>query len=145
MLSGMSQSRVLGIDFGSKRVGVALSDEEGRFAFPYAVVARSRSLESEVLEIIKKECVTCVVIGWSKDFSGNENPIMKQARDFARSLEMHTGLLVAFEDETFTTKEARRLPNKAQKTRKKHSSAPVDASAAALILSSYLDKHPGKE
>jgi putative Holliday junction resolvase len=79
-------ARLLGIDFGEKRVGLALSDEGARLAFPHTTLQNNRDLVDEVLTLINEYEVEKVVIGDSKDFNMRENKIMEKARDFADDL-----------------------------------------------------------
>ncbi len=131
--------RYLGIDYGSKKVGLALSDEGGNMGFPHSILSNTPKLAEEVLALIKKERVEAVVVGESKDFMGNDNPIAADARLFSASIQA-SGIPVFFESETFTSAEARRMHVPAEKTRKPMNTDAVDASAAALILTSYLSK-----
>src|SRR3989338_9086055 len=73
--------RYLGIDFGSKRVGLALSDESGTLAFPYSVVKNDKALLSEIERIVREQKVKLIVMGESRDFKGRDNPIAKQAAE----------------------------------------------------------------
>lgn len=128
--------RYLGIDFGTKKVGLALSDEGGSMGFPHGIVPNDGRLIDEVLALIERKEVGAVVIGESRDFSGKENAVAKDAKAFGLLLEQRGRLPVHFEPETLTTQEARRdfegvrIPG----------NAAVDASAAALILTSYLSR-----
>lgn len=123
--------RYLGVDFGKKRIGLALSDAEGDFAYPHSVVLNTKEAVSEVARICTKEGVSEIIFGESKDYSGNENAIMPAARAFANELSHATGLLVAWEPEFLTSAEATQLQGKGEL---------LDASAAALILKSYLGR-----
>ncbi|MDR3547209.1 MAG: Holliday junction resolvase RuvX [Candidatus Pacebacteria bacterium] len=126
--------RYLGIDFGTKRVGLALSDESGSMGFPHAVVPNDGRLIDYVRELIDRKEVETVIIGDSKDFSGNDNPVVAKAKAFATDLERTTSVNIVWEPEMLTTQEARRDPEGIRT----NSREPVDASAAALILTSYL-------
>lgn len=128
--------RHLGIDYGSKNVGLSLSDEEGTMAFPLKTVKNGASLFGEIKSIIKKESVGVIIVGESLDYAGKENPIMKKIRPFAEKLKAETGLPIFFEPEFLTSREAGHIQGENEKT---------DASAAALILKSYLDKKKNKE
>lgn len=131
--------RYLGIDYGLKRTGLALSDEGGTIALPHSVIPTKQALD-EIASIALREKVGTFVIGDSRDFSGAENAIMEQAKAFGRALRERTGLPVEFEQELFTSAEAARPPHKEQKTRKPKTRAPLDAKAAALMLQSFLDR-----
>lgn len=123
--------RYLGIDYGGKRVGIALSDEGGTLAFPKFVLKADFDLLSAVMRIINDEKVREIVIGESRDFSGKENRIMTEIRSFKSALEKASGLPVHFEPEFMTSRQAEHIQGK---------EAATDASAAALILQSFIDK-----
>jgi len=132
--------RYLGIDYGSKRVGLALSDEAGTIGFPHSIVTNTPRLADELYAIIAKENVGAVVIGKSRTLSGGENPIAKDAHALGSLITEHTGTPVFYESEVFTSAQARRAPAKEKKTRAAKPRGNVDASAAALILISYLSR-----
>jgi putative holliday junction resolvase len=128
--------RYLGIDFGTKRVGLALSDEGGRMGFPHAVVPNDGRLIDFVRTVITNKDVEIVVIGESKNFKGADNPVAAKAKAFAADLERTANVTVEWEPEIYTTQEARRDPEGVHV----NSSEAIDASAAALILTSYLSR-----
>lgn len=125
--------KYLGIDFGTKKVGLALSDDAGTMGFPHSVVPNDGRLLASVLALIAKENVGAIVMGDSRDYTGKENPVAVLAKAFAKELTDDSGLPVYFESEILTSEEARRLPDGTRV-----SQGNVDASAAALILSQYL-------
>lgn len=133
----MIATRVLGIDYGTKRIGVALSDPQAAFGQPYSVVQNSKTALDEILAIVKKENVAEIVLGESKDFKGQDNKVMSEIRDFKFALEKALVLLlppiipVIFEPEFLTSHQAEYFQGKHDL---------LDASAAALILQSYLDR-----
>lgn len=127
--------RILGIDYGKKRVGLAISDETGSVAFPYKVLSNNKDLVRDVGNVCKEENVGLVVIGASRTLSGKDNPIMKEIKTFKDRLLQESYLDIQLEPEFFSTVEA---------TRFQKETAYVDASAAAIILQRYLDK-PGSQ
>ena len=127
--------KFLGIDYGSKNVGLSLSDEEGVMAFPKDIILNTSVLVEDILGIIRREGVGTVVLGESKDFNGNDNPIMNRINVFKTKLE-EGGIKVHFESELFSTQEA---------SRGQEGLAKNDASAATIILQSYLDKINNKQ
>lgn len=146
--------RYLGIDYGTKRIGTALSDEKGKMAFAHGVIANVGS--EKVLANIKKICaenfVGKIVLGKSLSYKGKPNPIMKEIEPFKTALEKTVGLPVVYENETLTSAEARRplrgerkrpptLSKRKSPEKEKQARIKIDASAAALILRSYLDKN----
>jgi putative Holliday junction resolvase len=124
--------RLLGIDYGTKRVGIALTDEGGQMAFPHMVLPNDSSLLTDVERIIKEQHVGRIVIGHSLSKKGEPNPVHEAVEEFIQDLTLATGLPVELEPEQYTTQEAVRLQGR---------NALVDASAAAIILNSYLSKH----
>ena len=128
--------RFLGIDFGEKRIGVAISDEAGDFAYPLDVLKNDKYVIDKIKQICKKENVGKIVLGESLDFAGKCNDIMEETDFFKVRIEKGTGLPVVYENETMTTAEASRIQGFTDK---------IDASAAALILKGYLDKEKNKK
>lgn len=121
----------MGIDYGTKNVGIALSDDEGRVAFPRTVLPNDTSLFSSLAELCRKEAVGGIVIGESKNFRGEPNPVMADITRFKEKLEREIILPVQFEAEFLTSVAAGRGDGKDEMR---------DARAAALILQRYLDK-----
>ena len=123
--------RFLGIDYGKKRVGLAISDDDLKIAFPYDVLPNDKNLVDNVVLICKKEKLRSIVIGESKTTSGFRNPLMKDIVVFKKRLVDKVDADIFMEPEYMTTFEAERF----QESRKK-----VDASAAAIILQRFLEK-----
>ena len=126
--------RYLGIDYGSKNIGLALSDEDGTMGFPHGVLGNDARLLDELTGLIERENVKVIVIGDSRNYQGGENAIMEAAHGLADTLHQPTKLPVVFEPEMLTTQEARRDFEGVHQRKTGH----MDASAAALILTSYL-------
>jgi len=122
--------RYLGIDFGSKRIGLAISDESESFAMPLQIVENSEDMISVICNICKDKDIDTIVVGESKDFSMRENEIMKEITPFVEKIKKQSGLPVIMHPEFMTSAEAEHLQGKNNM---------LDASAAALILKSYLD------
>ncbi len=127
--------KLLGIDYGLKNVGVAISDERLKFAYPLVVLQNSDILIFDIGRICKENKVIAIVVGDSKDFKQRDNEIMKEAKPFADRLARELNIPVYFHPEFMTSQEAERI----QGHNNMH-----DASAAALILKSYLDTHHGE-
>jgi putative Holliday junction resolvase len=133
--------RYLGIDYGTKRIGVALSDEGGRIAFPLTTIPAGQGALAAVDALVEAHGVGLIVIGESRDLSGAPNPVQKQIREFGRELGELSKVEVVFEPELFTSVQAARQFAPEQKSRKANPSHDkLDAAAAALILQSFLDK-----
>jgi putative Holliday junction resolvase len=132
--------RYLGVDYGSKKIGLALSDETGTMGFPHIILENTPRLVDEVCALIAHEKVGAIVIGESRNLAGGENPIAKNARAFGKQLAERARVPIFYESEIFTSAEARRAPAKEAKSRSPKRRTDVDASAAALILTSYLSR-----
>lgn len=126
--------RYLGIDYGHKKIGLAISDEEGSFAFPYQVIPNTPKVSEEIEKICREEGVGALVIGESLDLQGKPNPVHEAILLFKSDLGKKLGLEIILEKEYFTTWEAKRVIDESQTDKQ------TDARAAALILKSYLDK-----
>ena len=131
--------RYMGIDYGSKKVGLAFSDEAGTMGFPFDIVPNDAHLSDALSLLIETEGIGTVVIGESHDFSGNPNPIANPARALGDELAERTGVPVVYEPEMLTTQQARRDFEGVHS----HKTGDVDASAAALILTGYLERTHG--
>lgn len=143
--------RYLGIDYGSKRVGLATSDDDGVFAFPYKILKNDLALIDTIHNICGEENIQGIVVGESTDLSGEPNKIMGSIEKLVKTLEADLGLPIYLQKEFMTTIEARQQPSssgaqargKSMNNARKIKQAPqaaADASAAALILQRYLDK-----
>lgn len=128
--------KYIGIDYGTKKTGIALSDDAGTMGFPHSTRPTDPRLLDDLALLIKEQDVGAAVIGESRDFAGQDNPVAQEARVFGENLTALTGIPVHFEPETFTTQAARRMPDGSRM----EGSPDVDASAAALILSSFLER-----
>lgn len=128
--------KYLGIDFGMRKVGLAFTDDAGRMGFPHSVVPNDGKLMATVLALIQKEGAGAIVVGESMNYKGEENAVAKPARAFAEALSEKAGIPLHFMPEVLTTEEARRMPDGSRV-----SGGTVDASAAALILTHYIEAH----
>ena len=133
--------KYIGIDYGTKNIGVAVSDDNGTVAFPLTTVDAGRDAISKVASLIKEKGTQEIVIGGSRNFSGERNEIMEDIEQFKKDIGELTGLPVHYEREFFTSALAARQFSPEEKSRKANPSQDkLDASAAALILQSYLDR-----
>ena len=124
-------ARLLGIDYGSKRIGIAMSNETGEYALPYSVLQNSKDVLQDILSLSKEHNITQIVIGESKDFNGKDNTIMDAVRNLAQKLR-DAHMEVTLHPEFLTSQQAEHIQGKNDM---------LDASAAAIILQSYLDEH----
>jgi putative Holliday junction resolvase len=131
--------RLLGLDPGSKRIGVALSDVGRRVASPYGVLARAKLKvnAAEIAAIAAREGAGGLIIGLPLDGDGF-GPRAQAARDWAHALSAATGLPAALQDESFTTADAHERLIQGGVSRARRAEL-VDKMAAAAILQAALD------
>lgn len=130
--------RLLGVDSGSRRVGLAISDPLGLLAHPLSVVGRSGAVD-EIARIVADEDVGTVVVGLPTGLSGGEGRSAGEARRLAAEIEERTGVEVVLVDERFTSRIADgSLLGIGLKRRDRRRLA--DKVAAAIILQEYLDR-----
>lgn len=123
--------RLMGIDYGTKKVGIAFTDEGGAMAFPHAVVPNTSKLLDVITDLITEKRVGAVVIGHSLDKEGKPNAVHAAVEALMLDLTLATGLPIHLEPEQYSTQAAIQLQGR---------NANTDASAAALILDGYLTR-----
>ena len=124
-------SRAIGIDYGKRRVGVAMSDPEKKIAFPHSVIENDPELPMQILELCKQNEVDLVVVGESKDFNNVENPIMKDIRKFVENFSKVSTLKPVYEPETLSSHQVSKIQGDTEN---------IDSGAASIILQSYLNR-----
>jgi len=132
--------RILGLDYGEKRIGVALSDELGLTAQGLETIQR-RNMAHDVEcigRIARNMNVELIVVGYPIRLNGEEGIQCAKVKRFARRLETTLSLPIIFQDETLTTKEAESILAEANVRREKRKLL-VDKLAAGIILQTYLD------
>jgi putative Holliday junction resolvase len=136
----LRMTKYLGIDYGSKQIGIATSDESGSLAFPLTTVSTGPNALGELIELINRHEVESIVIGESRDLNGQPNPIMKDIEKFKKDLSELSQLPVNYHSEMFTSAQAaRQFAPESKSRKKKPNQDKLDAAAAALILQGYLD------
>ena len=134
--------RYIGLDLGSKTLGVSLSDPSGIIASSYTIIRHNEEYEKlvfEVKKIIEEFKVDKIVLGLPKNMNGTIGEKGELSYKFKEMLEKETNLEVFLEDERLSTKEATNLLIKNDTSRKKRKKV-IDSLAATIILQSYLDK-----
>jgi putative Holliday junction resolvase len=141
--------RVLGIDYGARRIGLALSDATATLASPWRMLQRPPS-EAETLRIVIAEItalknedagLAAVVVGWPRRLDGSATDQTPIVETFARALETQIDVPVLLQDERLSSTEAEsRLARREKDWRKRKQQ--LDAAAAAVILQDYLDSRP---
>ncbi len=130
----------LGLDFGSKRIGVALSDPSGLLASPLLTVYRTRPRDDmrSIARLARRHGCQAIVAGLPLHMSGERSPMAAKVEAFAAELREFSGLPVHLRDERLTSSEAHALLYAAGRPRAEHAGV-VDQVAAVLILQGYLD------
>jgi putative Holliday junction resolvase len=135
--------KYLGIDFGTKRIGLAISDENATFAFPKETLKNDANLLSNLKNILINENIGFIVIGESLDNDGMSNQVNQDIKDFIETLNKKFTLPIYKEKEFFSSFEAHgRLGKESLNDRKTkiEKGNDLDSKAAAIILQRYLDK-----
>jgi putative Holliday junction resolvase len=127
-------TRILAVDFGEKRIGLATADSPGGLATPRRMVPRrsDEAAAGEIERFCREEEVGTILVGVPRSPDGEESAIAPRIRSFADKLASVTGLPVVFHEETLTSNEA------ARRLRGRRSRAGVDAEAAAVLLEDWL-------
>ena len=134
------RGRILGLDPGERRIGVALSDPLGIIAQPHCVIdSRQQDVAVELLRIVTEEDVSTIVIGLPISLDGKEHAAAARAREFGIKVKEITGLEPAFTDERFTTSIAEEALIEGGVRRDKRRGT-RDKVAAAVMLQRYLDQ-----
>ncbi|MDP2789212.1 MAG: Holliday junction resolvase RuvX [bacterium] len=140
--------KLMGIDYGLKRIGVAVSDERGVLAFPKIIILNDFNIFKKLSDLIKSYDIGEIVVGESLDLAGQANPLEARIEIFIQELQERYKIPVRKQKEFLTSVEARKSKeskksshqsqvHSKQKSKKQDK---VDAGAAALILQRYLDK-----
>lgn len=136
------EGRVVALDYGRRRIGVASSDPSGTIAAPRAVVEHGGDPEeppAELLSLLEELSPTLVVVGIPRHMDGSEGEMAREARTFGRALAEASGITVVEWDERLTTEAAERaLVASGASRRKRSEKGARDRMAAALLLKSFL-------
>lgn len=133
--------RLLGVDHGDRRIGLALSDPIPMIASPLKTLTVNDTQEAidAILEIVKEYNVVLVIVGLPIGMKGQETAQTKHVKKFANNL-IKNGIKVALQDERLTSVSAKRSIIEQQKKTNKNKGL-VDQIAAAILLQQYIDKH----
>jgi putative Holliday junction resolvase len=135
--------RVLGLDLGEKRIGLAVSDDEGRIAFPAGFLERKgrRRDFAALRTLVRERGIESAVVGWPLHMSGRRGPEAEAAERFARELSLALEIPVELLDERWTSVAAERaLQETGRRVKQRKGRGEVDAIAATLLLATHLDR-----
>ena len=125
--------KYLGIDYGSKRVGIATSDEGGSFAFPKETMERDANTAERIADMVQELGIERIVMGLPETASGITNAVEADIHALSDEIAAMAQVPIVFQNEQFSSVEASRYAPDARKD---------DAVSAAIILQRYLDAHP---
>jgi len=123
--------RYIGIDYGAQRIGIAVSDADGRIAFPETTIANDGNAIEKIAKLAREKQAMKIIMGDTRSVSGAENPVTAEADRFARKVEKNAGLPVETIFEAWSSIEVSRYAPQG--------ASHDDAAAAAFILQRYLD------
>jgi putative Holliday junction resolvase len=136
-------TRILALDYGERRIGVAVSDPTRTIAQPLPTILRRRRRRppyTKIIETIEEWEIDTVVVGLPMELTGEEGLPAQAVREFGQGLERRTGVSVEYWDERLSSVRARReLTHLDEPVRSRGEKERIDAMAALLILQSYLD------
>ncbi|NLV96246.1 MAG: Holliday junction resolvase RuvX [Desulfovibrionales bacterium] len=129
--------KLLGIDYGQKRIGLAIT--QGKMAFPFKTLYKTtrEKMFDELLNIITAEHIETIVLGWPQDLQGETTLTTRQVANFQQSLARRTSVPIVLINEALTSVEARQRLHEAGVSTRKHKDI-LDQMAAVCILESYL-------
>jgi putative holliday junction resolvase len=142
------QGRVMGVDFGQARIGIAISDELRVVARPLCVIRwRGKELPLDDLsELLRRHEIGEILVGLPRNMDGSEGPSAERARHFAEAFASACPVTVRLMDERLSSREAYRMmqpdAESSRSSKPRRASAELDAHAAAVILQRYLDGEP---
>lgn len=135
--------KLIGLDVGTKRIGVAKADSAVRIAVPYSAVEVDGNEFEKIASLARAWDINCFVLGLPRSNEGNETQQSKYVRNFAKQLKTALpGAKVCFQDESLTSVEAEKRLKKRKKSYKK---GDIDSEAATIILQDFLEAHTGKK
>ena len=132
--------RLMSLDYGERRIGIALSDPEQLITFPYRTIDTKKTPDvvKEIVLIIKDQAVGALIVGNPLSANNTDTKKSKQIKKFVAMLSNHVSIPITLWDESYTTRSAIELMNQAHKKLKKNRDK-VDQLAASLILKDYLE------
>ena len=133
--------RVLGLDVGDRRIGLALSDSGGILASPLTIIEHTNELGDieAILKIAQERRAERIIVGLPRLMNGDIGPQAQKVQAFAEAMRAHTQILIEYRDERLTTVTAQRLKQETG-SKKKNRNIRYDAMAAAVILQDYLEE-----
>lgn len=145
-MSANLKDKYLALDFGLKRIGVAISDEDKLIAFPRDYFTNEKNVFEKIIDLVINEKVSKIIIGLPLNFKSKETDITKKARDFGNKLNLliklkKLNIEIIFFDERFTSSIAQnKMINSDYSKKNRREKGILDSLSAQIILQDYLDK-----
>lgn len=130
--------RFLGIDLGTKRVGLALTDETRSISYPFKTIHR-KDLYKEIENIVSEYSIKGIVLGYPLNMDGSAGEQAEESNRVAKEIEAKTGIHVYLIDERWTSVEAKKILHPLKKKTSKNKKR-IDEIAATIILEAFLEK-----
>lgn len=135
--------RILGIDFGLARIGIALSDPLMLTAQPLPYIKNTKDVGKEFQNLIETYMINDVVVGLPRHLDGNESDMTQTVREFVEKILKPLQMNVIYRDERFSSKAVERFLVEANVSRKKRKEV-IDSGSAVFVLQGYLDQENNK-
>lgn len=136
----MEEERILAIDFGTKRIGLAITDPLKMFAIPFDTLPNNISTITAIIKIINEKNVKQIILGYPVKESGEETSISPLINKFKKELENKTGIQIQLVDERYSSDIAsKRILESVKSKKKRRDKSLIDKNAAAVILEDYLN------
>ena len=137
------ETRYLAIDYGKKRVGLALSDPLKIFSYPFETLTNDSNLFNKLHEIVKSKSIEKIILGYPLKESGEETILSKEIHNFKENLQKQLNINIILWDERYTSSQAKdKIIESVTKKKKRKDKGLIDRNAAAIILSEYLNSNP---
>lgn len=139
-MSDAELHRFMGIDYGLKRIGIAITDPLRTFAYPHLALSNDQTLFKRLSEVIKEKNISRIILGVPSDELTSKTSIAAEVIKFKNRLSTEFKIEVIEWDETYTSKMAQqRIKESVAKKKKRREKTLVDMSSASIILQEYLD------
>ncbi len=138
--------RILGIDYGKKRIGLAICDPLLTFGYPYQTIINDRNLFKNLKQIIQKQNIKKIILGYPNELKKSPTSITKDILTFKDKLIKEYKLEVILWDEKYTSAIAKeKVLQSVNKKSKRRDKGLLDQNSAAIILQEYLDEYRSKQ
>lgn len=135
------EKRIMAIDYGEVRLGIAITDPLNMFAYPLETITNNNLVILRLLDIIKNYSVKFFIIGMPVKESGEQTKLMDKIQKFSLELKEKSGIEFEFYDERYTSKMATQMINESNLSKKKRrDKSLIDKTAASIMLQDYLKK-----